>query len=292
MTASIRIPAAVERYINRDIDTVNGWFTRTDARLLALVGGCQQANAIRGDICEIGVYQGRCLVLLSLLLRSDETAFGVDLFSQDIGDAEITRANLARFCNGTRSQLITKNSLDLEAADLQLNKPNATGIRLFCIDGGHTREIAARDYCFAETVLAQGGVVVVDDYFNRNWPGVAEGIHRVFWAGETRLKPFAIGQSKVLFTAGAFADIYRDAITRNWHPAVGEAELLDSSVAVVQRAPDMWQRIRTRPVVRAIRNSLRRHFYSSGPVALVAGHFGAEDTLANLLLRSTLLALP
>jgi hypothetical protein len=271
MTGAIRFPATVERYINGGIHTVDGWFSPTDARLLALIGGWQQANDIRGDICEIGVYHGRCLVLLGLLLRPGETAFGVDLFSRDIGDEYITRTNLAQFCNGQRSQLINKNSLELTAADLRCDGSSATGIRLFCVDGGHAREIAAHDFRFAETVLAKGGVVVVDDFFNRNWPGVAEGIHRVFCARESGLLPFAIGQAKVFFTEHAFADLYREAITCNWPQGVANAELFDAPVAVVRS-----QSSRLSAIVRAVRKSVRRLLC----LPWLASLMGADEGLA------------
>jgi hypothetical protein len=264
---------------------IKGWFSETDARLLAFIGAWQQTNSIRGDICEIGVYQGRCLVLLGLLLRPGETVFGVDLFGRDLGDEDITRANLARFCNDADSRLISKNSLELTMADLRsTGRPTGAGVRLFCIDGGHTRDIAAHDFRFAETALANGGVIVVDDFFNRNWPGVCEGINRVFFAGETKLKPFAIGQAKVLFAEAAFADRYRAAIKCDWPQPVGAAELFGSPVAVVQPQTSVLYRLRTRPVVRAIYRFVAPSWLTRFvPLALIGRHLGADEALPRLI---------
>jgi hypothetical protein len=81
-------------------------------------------------------------------------------------------------------------------------------IRLFSVDGGHTEEIVYSDMRLAEETLADGGIVIADDVFNQQWPGVAVGTLKYLDDG-AKLVPFAIGFNKTLFTQPEYADYYR-----------------------------------------------------------------------------------
>lgn len=74
-------------------------------------------------------------------------------------------------------------------------------IRLFSVDGGHTSHITQCDLETVSNSLVDGGVIILDDYFNAAWPGVSEGTNRFFILGnKTGIIPFAIGGNKVFFT--------------------------------------------------------------------------------------------
>ncbi|GAB3267398.1 class I SAM-dependent methyltransferase [Kineosporia babensis] len=55
------------------------------------------------------------------------------------------------------------------------------------IDGDHTARGVANDLRFAEKVAAPGAVVVLDDYGDRNWPGVQDAADS-YLTGETRFE--------------------------------------------------------------------------------------------------------
>ncbi|KRV50157.1 hypothetical protein AQ490_17300 [Wenjunlia vitaminophila] len=46
------------------------------------------------------------------------------------------------------------------------------------VDGDHSAEGVADDLAWVEEIVAPGGIVVVDDYGDRNWPGVKEAADR------------------------------------------------------------------------------------------------------------------
>jgi hypothetical protein len=52
----------------------------------------------------------------------------------------------------------------------------------------------------AESVLCDGGIVLVDDYFDEKWPGVSEGTLKHLLLNKSKLIPFAIFDDKILFT--------------------------------------------------------------------------------------------
>lgn len=53
------------------------------------------------------------------------------------------------------------------------------------IDGDHSEDGVREDLRWAETITARGGVVVLDDYMDKGWPGVAAAAEKHL-AGDTR----------------------------------------------------------------------------------------------------------
>ena len=54
-------------------------------------------------------------------------------------------------------------------------------LRFFSIDGGHLSHIVKHDLETAALSITDGGVIILDDYFNPEFPGVSEGTNRYFF---------------------------------------------------------------------------------------------------------------
>ena len=95
----------------------------------------------------------------------------------------------------------------------KLEPPTAVGnwsaatIRFFTVDGGHTEEIVFSDMQLAEATLAEGGIVIADDVFNQQWPGVAVGHSEVPRRRRQARARSLIGFNKVFFTQPEFCDV-------------------------------------------------------------------------------------
>ena len=106
----------------------------------------------------------------------------------------------------------------------------------------------------------KAGIIVLDDAFNEQWPGVAEGLHRHF-ARQPNLVPFAIGANKAYFCRPSHRDAHRAAAMA----AASDSrmpEFLGEPVAVLHftcprlqdRLKDRvagspaWRRLRTTPI--------------------------------------------
>lgn len=166
---------------------------------------------VSGPLFEIGVHEGRTLVLFALLAREGEKCVGVDLFdsrqAENIdhsgsGSAERVRANLKIFAPETECQLVESNSFDFRYHPAFAN---VRGARLCHIDGGHFLEVVLNDIDIMQTVVGPGGVIVIDDYLHSGFPEVQEAVHRYFWTS-TNIKaiPFAIGRNKIYLISAAF----------------------------------------------------------------------------------------
>jgi hypothetical protein len=100
--------------------------------------------------------------------------------------------------------------------------------RLISIDGGHTAAITASDLATCEGALADGGIVILDDCFNGEWPGVIDGVHQYFSVPRA-IVPFAIGANKTFFCHRPLAGRYA-ATLKELDASAAEQEFLGYSV--------------------------------------------------------------
>jgi hypothetical protein len=217
----------LDAYLRGGYKTVEGWLFPGAIALLSSLESIQQELGLRGSVGEIGIHHGKLFILLYLLCREDERAVAVDLFEQQeknldrsgLGDEEKFRRNLASHAGDDRRlTLIAGDSTELTPPGLLA--AGAGRFRLFSVDGGHTAQITESDLALVSGVLTDGGVLVLDDYFNEEWPGVSEGTNRFFAnrnanADGSPLIPFAVGGNKLLFTTDrAHADSYVEHLLR------------------------------------------------------------------------------
>lgn len=210
-----------ERYLSRGLRRISGYLHGGAASLIVQVADLQSLSNVTGHVAEIGVHEGRLFILLCLLRNDTEAAVAVDVFErQDLNRDRSGRGNFARLRrnlrkyvrHGTAPILISADSRDLSSATLV----EAAGgqFRLFSVDGGHEAETVFHDLEVAAGALRQGGIILLDDFFNEGWPGVADGTCRFFASQRfPDLVPFAIAQNKVLIGECAYAENYRKALT-------------------------------------------------------------------------------
>lgn len=258
--APATLPAAVEDYIARQ-RSVDGWLSKLDARMIAQVGRFQMEHGIPGSVGEIGVHHGRLFILLALLMRPGERSFALDIFEQQHlnldrsgqGDEAVFRRNLGRF--GVLEQMVGVIRGSSTETDWARILPVAEQpARLFSIDGGHTAEITANDLAIADVGLAPAGVVILDDYFNAEYPAVSEGLCRYLIANPGRLVPCAIGDNKLLLCRPDQAEAYREflvgALPRRHF--VHRTRMFGCEVAIFRTARTLLQRVRQSRLTRRL----------------------------------------
>ena len=72
--------AAIDRYLNEGYESVRGMSSRFAAAICGHVVRRQSEMGIKGDIAEIGTFEGRFFIALALGLADGENAVGFDLF--------------------------------------------------------------------------------------------------------------------------------------------------------------------------------------------------------------------
>lgn len=174
---------------------VDGWFLRESAETFCAIDQAQKDIGIAETVGEIGVHHGKSFILLSLFDRS----FAIDTFNvaenddaSGHGDLEIFKRNLARFSYPSTVTIIKAQSQTLTPKDI----PGP--VRIFSVDGGHTAYLTENDLWLADKTLTEGGVAILDDYFNPLFPDVSTGAQTYFSKGT--LFPFAISPNKLYLT--------------------------------------------------------------------------------------------
>lgn len=221
----------IDHYVRAGLRRVEGWLDPYSARLIADLAAAQGGLGVSGAFGEIGVHHGKLFILLRLAMP-EAPGFAIDLFDDQhlnvdasgSGDRRKFEANIAAWAPGGGPLTIVQRS-SLEVAPDEILA--AVGpCRIVSVDGGHTEECARSDLGLAEAVLAPGGVAILDDYFNVEWPDVSTGMARYCLDPATALRPFAISPSKVFLARP------------DWHERLLEA--------LVARQPDArlrWQRM-------------------------------------------------
>ena len=224
-------------------DGVKGFMEPGLLRFLLTIDDFHEQRGVFGALCEIGVYHGKSFAPLALLRRPGETCVAVDCFDAQehnvddsgVGDKNAFLRNVeaaVRECMGDWGDEANEDLSDEDedgwlaviegdstAVDAGMLSDAAGGpVRIFSVDGCHTAETTRSDVELASQCLHPEGIVLVDDAFNPDWPGVVTGLSE--WCARAKgtdwdLAPFAIGFNKVAMCRvdrhGAYLAAVRDA---------------------------------------------------------------------------------
>jgi hypothetical protein len=272
------VSPALQRYAGGAHVQVDGWLSQLDADIALQVALEQRRIGLTGSVGEIGIHHGRLFILLALTLQPGETAFAVDIFDDQsanldasgFGDEAVFRRNMAKFgVAEAQVAVIRSSSTAIGWPDIAaLAKAPA---RFFSIDGGHTSEITENDMAIADAGLEDRGVVILDDWFNPEFPAVSEGACRHLIDHPGRLVPFVIGDNKVLFCRPGQSDGYRAALRRTIAPRLhmrtttmfgAEVEVYATPHSILDRIrqSDLADQLRDHPLGRKLKPIVRRIF--------------------------------
>jgi hypothetical protein len=203
------VSEAVARYVNQDSAQVEGWFFPPDMLSCCLIDQIQRAQGPKGNLCEVGVWHGKSLVLFSHFLAADERLFGFDLFPDDL--LAKARGNMERFGVLAQTQLIAQDTSKLTLE--QLKPVLGEGVRLLHIDAGHEyHEVLHQLHLFAPFVK-RAGCIVMDDYQDREFPGIGAAVLDFAEIDRPRrFVPFFAGGNKMFLCEAGEAPRYQAAM--------------------------------------------------------------------------------
>jgi methyltransferase family protein len=183
--------------------SIEGWFDPDAALMFMAYNQLIAAVGCAGPVLEIGVHRGLSAIAVASLRGEGQPFFAIDLF-EDLQSQNVSHSgggskaaflnNMSRFYEDTSFvRTITAASATIEPEDL------GSGFSFCHIDGGHSATETDQDFALACRILAPGGLLALDDYFNPMFPGVCEGALRFRNRNEGAVLPLAIGFNKVLF---------------------------------------------------------------------------------------------
>jgi hypothetical protein len=211
----------VNEYIKYGFDEVPGWCGSQFLTIMAHLGEEMNAIGISGGACEIGVYQGKFIIGLARAVDW-RPSLAIDVFDNQQNNSDYSGAGLTNMLNGFREYVakygnsavadLTADSFELSIKDQMSILDKFGRFQFFSIDGGHQPEHVINDYHFAESVTHPGGAIIIDDITNPGWPGVMEGVARLFVASRPKFVPFAIGHNKLVLTGLSYHRRYLDSL--------------------------------------------------------------------------------
>jgi methyltransferase family protein len=214
------ISPALRNYLRWRIYSINGYLKSLDARLIVALAAWQTANKIVGGLAEIGVHHGKLFFLLALSRQIGEKSLAIDLFEDDEMNAS-TRfggRNRAFSTHAANLNVTLKSTEVLKADSLTLTSDDIMSrvgkVRIFSVDGGHLYHHVAHDLPLAFSILAPGGVIVMDDFCNSEWPEVTSATYDFVRAQEGKIVPAILTRNKLYLAPPDIASAYGEFATR------------------------------------------------------------------------------
>ncbi|MBD2261400.1 class I SAM-dependent methyltransferase [Pseudanabaena sp. FACHB-2040] len=205
-------------------DRIEGWLHKPTAIMTFRLCEFQRHMRFAGNLVEIGTYHGRYFFAFSGAAEKGEICIAVDLFEDqarnedlpgydEVGSTGIHSLTQDIFRDHARNLLPEHNVLIVQASSLDISPrhlmPNGLQARFFSIDGGHSATVFKHDLLLAEQVIAEHGIIAIDDILNPQWPGIITEVIRYLDRGEPQLKPIAFLPNKLLLGKGNFVELYK-----------------------------------------------------------------------------------
>jgi hypothetical protein len=208
----------LDKYKAEGFNNVDGWVDHGLFDCVRALSDCGINK--KGGITEIGVHHGRFYILLNSVVEdATDRSFAIDVFEDQHlnidhsgnGSLGIFKDNLKKYdkFSGINTVALPMDSTAYNGC-IPINSQ-----RFVSIDGGHTVEHAINDLKLSEGIVANEGVVILDDIFHIGWPGVTEGYIKYSMTHPV-LMPFAMGFNKLFLAKVSYVDFYRDLFAKKF----------------------------------------------------------------------------
>ncbi|BBD40081.1 hypothetical protein Amn_49610 [Aminobacter sp. Y103A] len=182
-------------FYNEIVTKIPGWLEEATAFRTFDILRWQEEGGVKGPIFEIGVFAGRYFSILARsAARNGNPILGLDTFQYVTRPAVHHHLESIKHL-GADIRFVEGFSTSYGAAEL-LALMDGGRPRFISIDGSHERDDVFWDLRLAEDLLAQKGVVAVDDFINPLTLGVNDAVN-AFFAFPRNLAPFAYIRNKL-----------------------------------------------------------------------------------------------
>jgi hypothetical protein len=168
---------AVDRYIAESYETVRGMSSAFAATIAGHVIRRQTELGIRGNIAEVGTFEGRFFIAMALGLAAGEKALGIDTFDwPNAGLYDRFLGHCARL-GVPRESYVAMKASTRNLAPKDITDALGGAVRFWHIDGDHSRESLTIDLDLAASVLHPKGIMCLDDMLHPGYPLLVVAVH-------------------------------------------------------------------------------------------------------------------
>jgi hypothetical protein len=220
----------IDRYSAEIFGNLEGWVSNRQPMMMRIIDSIHRETGVTGDIAEIGVHHGLYLMLLAAVRRDGEMIRAFDVFEDQQFNADMSgygsRAALEGAIDrwyGKEKKAFAVHRIDsLAMRNAGLKKYFPKPVRLFSVDGGHTKIHACNDLLIAKDVICPGGVVILDDFFAVLWPVVTEGFFDFLTKQDGKLAPLLYFENKLFLTTANEQPAMLKSLREKLDIAIGE----------------------------------------------------------------------
>jgi hypothetical protein len=193
-------------YLNGPFQKINGWCSPNIWQVIWPIVYFQESIGIKNPVGEIGVFHGKFFIGL-MLTKGVNCNYAIDVFDMQefnldgagVGDLETFKANLTECGIAASSvEIIRTDSTSLTYSDIIDIRRKSKGFSLFSVDGCHLPAHTINDIRVAIALTVSQGLIFVDDYTNPHWPGVQEGVAKLFLNECPTFIPLAFAHNKLV----------------------------------------------------------------------------------------------
>ena len=167
-------PAASPRpiaYLAAGYERVVGMSSRFAAAITCGLMRIQSELGVTGHVAEIGAFEGRFFIALAHCLKQGEKALGMDIFEWPNPEVKDRfEANCLKHGVPADKRITWKVDSNETTPAALLAKLGGGKVRLFHIDGEHSRKALAKDLELATAVIDDAGLIVLDDMLHPGYP--------------------------------------------------------------------------------------------------------------------------
>jgi hypothetical protein len=212
---------SLAEYLAGPFTTIQGWCSPLLWQAIQPIHEFQASNGMNRPIAEIGVHYGKFFIGLAKTKNADRANYAIDIFDmQEFNLDHSGKGSLERFekylaeCGVAREsvEILRTDSLAIDDGQIAQIRQKSGGFSLFSVDGCHLAEHTYIDVCTAMRLTAPEGVIMVDDYYNPSWPGVQEGVAKLYFTSVPKFVPLAFTCSKLFLAHISYHDIYLELV--------------------------------------------------------------------------------
>jgi hypothetical protein len=179
--------STIERYL-KQFENVPGFFVFDAMIAWEFFLELQTASGIAGHFLEIGVYQGKSAILGAMYMQPDELCFFDDI-------------NSLAACEAAVTSFRPDNNVFIQAPAFDLMQHPAVihqrrRFRWVHIDGDHTGYSLMHDLLVAAELVAESGIICVDDFFSFRYPQLSAAAFRFLFDRSIEFKLLFCGSNK------------------------------------------------------------------------------------------------
>jgi len=228
----------IRDYLIQKFNSVEGWCSDFIWQGLEYLDAKQAADGNHGPVCEIGVFKGKFFIGLALMKAEQGRHVVIDVFEMQQFNLTPDSRRLRRpGCDDLRREfeenvqscgvplsalhIIQADSCSIDAQEIRQMVPDFQKFLLFSVDGCHGFAHTYNDIMLATALTHHAGLIIVDDYYNAEWPGVHEAVAKFYFSGAPIFVPLFYSYNKLFLCHVNYHEQYLNGLADHFkkhHP--------------------------------------------------------------------------